>query len=138
MTPDPRLVGRRILLVEDEYLQAFDVTSELLDRGAAVIGPVATLDAAIAQSRSTVRIDGAVVDVNLGGELAYPLVDELLQRDVPVVLTTAYAPDSVPFRFQHLPTCEKPFSAPRLADALGGLILGGDGAHSSQPGGQLQ
>jgi CheY-like chemotaxis protein len=122
MVPDSVLFRRRILLAEDEYLQAFDIHNELLDRGAAVIGPLSDLEVAIAEVKSEPRIDAAIIDVNLGGELVFPLVDDLVRRDIPIIFTTAYGPEVVPFRLRHLTLVEKPVCPAKLAEIVGKLI----------------
>ena len=45
--PEPTLRDRRILVVEDEYMLAEELRSDLSERGATVIGPVGTLAAAL-------------------------------------------------------------------------------------------
>jgi CheY-like chemotaxis protein len=61
------LTGKQILVVEDEYLLAQDIAAALRRRGAAVLGPVATIQAA-ADLIARQRIDAAVLDVNLQGD----------------------------------------------------------------------
>lgn len=107
------LSGRRILVVEDEYMLACDLQRELEDAGATVLGPVGRVDAAIDIIRLEVDINGAVVDVNLGGEMAYPVADLLIERGVPFVLTTGYDASALPPRFAAIARCEKPVTSPR-------------------------
>lgn len=123
MDPDVRLFKRNILIVEDEYIQAFDYRNELLDRGAEVTGPIATVEDAIERVRQSSPIDAAVVDLNLGGEFSYPLVDELVKRDVPVLFASAYGAEVLPYRFRHIPRCQKPLRANELADAVAEIIV---------------
>src|SRR4051794_28540234 len=52
---DANLFGRHILLVEDDYLQGFSIRNELLDRGAAVIGPLGHLEGAFVEAKSKNR-----------------------------------------------------------------------------------
>ncbi len=58
----------RILVVEDEYYLADELRTELETRGALVLGPVGTLDQALAAIGEARDIDGAILDVNLRGE----------------------------------------------------------------------
>jgi hypothetical protein len=44
-------------------------------------------------------IDGAVVDVNLGGVLAYAVADTLLGRNIPFVFTSGYEHDVLRSRY---------------------------------------
>ncbi len=130
MRPDLRLYNRRILIVEDDYLQAFALRNELTDRGAEVIGPLGSLDLALQQTKLEQHIDAAVVDVSLGGEPAFSLVDELVQRDIPLMFSTGCGADVLPYRHQHIHRCEKPMSAHSLAEALRDLLA--DPAGTSQ------
>lgn len=52
------LSGRRILVIEDEYMLADEVRIELEARAAMVLGPVGRLDQALALIRATPDIDG--------------------------------------------------------------------------------
>ena len=58
---DPTLQDHRILVVEDEYLLAITLQSELRELGAVVLGPVSNLDDALALIRSEPLIGGAVL-----------------------------------------------------------------------------
>ncbi len=90
MTGLPALRGRRILVAEDEYAIAQEVASAFAAVGAEVLGPAATLADTLRAASAPGRIDAAVLDVNLRGEMAWPAVEALLGRGVPVVLATGY------------------------------------------------
>ena len=84
------LSGRRILVVEDEFLLAMELETLLSQRGCTVLGPVPSVGQALA------LIDGeppdvALLDVNLKGERATPVAAALLDRGVPFVLITGYS-----------------------------------------------
>ena len=66
------LRDRRILVVEDEYLIAMSLQDGLESAGSIVVGPVPSVEKAIKKIESEPHIDAAVLDVNLGGVLAYP------------------------------------------------------------------
>lgn len=106
-----------ILVVEDEYLIADDLTLTLTDQGGTVIGPVATLDMATAAVTEQ-RPDLAVLDINLRGEPVFPLADLLIAQRVPFVFATGYDAGAIPERFASVPRCEKPI---RTADLLAAL-----------------
>ena len=113
------LRGCAILVVEDEYLLADDLCSALANSDAIIVGPVATVDQAIALVRGTERLNGAVLDVNLRGEPVFPVADELAARQVPFVFSTGYDATAIPERFQHVPRCEKPLNMFQLVKAIG-------------------
>jgi DNA-binding response OmpR family regulator len=80
---------RRILVVEDEYLIAMSLQDALESAGSIVLGPAPSVDKAIKIIDSEPHIDAAVLDVNLGGVLAYPVADMLIARKIPFVFTRA-------------------------------------------------
>ena len=82
--------GMTVLVVEDDFIVAYDMQTMLEEQGARVLGPATSLaeaQALLAQERPTV----AVLDVNLNGEYVFPLVEELRTQKVPFVFATAYA-----------------------------------------------
>lgn len=119
---DLMLRGCRILVVEDEYMLADELESELEEAGAIVIGPAGTLEGALALINSGDRIDGAILDVNLRGEMAFAAADALMQRGIPFVFTTGYDLSALPPRFADVGRCEKPISIRKVAAAIGRVI----------------
>ena len=119
---DPILHGCRILVVEDEYMLAADLELELLDAGAIVLGPFGTVANTIEFIHTKQEIDGAILDVNLRGELVFPAADLLIERGVPFVLTTGYDASVLPSRFKLSVLCEKPFNTAKVAQAIERLI----------------
>ena len=103
------LEGLRILVVEDEYLVAMDVVRAIEHLGGEIVGPVGRLEPA----RDTVRreaFDGAVLDLRLDGATSLPLAEELLARNVPIILATGYDASALPESFGHVPRLKKPFN----------------------------
>jgi CheY-like chemotaxis protein len=116
--------GRRILLVEDEYLIAFDVASLLESKGAEVIGPAASVHEALGLLETGARPDAAVLDINLGDERVFPVAEELQAANVPFVFLSGYDARVVPGRYTAVPCCTKPLDRRLLVrvltEALGG------------------
>lgn len=119
-----RFEGRRILVVEDEYLIADDMRGALLDAGAEVLGPVPTLDAAASLVATEPQLDAALLDINLGGTLVFDLADTLAARAVPFVFATGYDDAAIPDRFTDVPRLEKPVKPRNVLTALGPLLGG--------------
>lgn len=117
MTPNT-LADRRLLVVEDDFLIARDLAEAFQALGADVLGPVASVDDALDLLDDTDRIDGAVLDLNLQGEMSYPVADALLARGVPVAFTTGYDQSVIPPRYAGVPRCEKPVEAAGVVRAL--------------------
>jgi len=113
-----RLKGRRILVVEDEYMIAEEVAEMLSQVGAEPVGPVPRVSDALRLIDRDGRIDAALLDVNLSNEPIWPVVDVLLTRTVPLVLTTGYDATAIPLSYGHLPRCEKPTTGQEIARAL--------------------
>jgi hypothetical protein len=53
------------------------------------------------------RFDVAVIDINLRGDSAYPIADELIRLRKPFVFPTGHGPDSIPDRFRHVQRWKK-------------------------------
>ena len=111
------LLGARILVVEDEYYLAADLSRALSDAGAEVIGPIGSLQEAQA-TVSCGRFDCAVVDMNLRGSVAHSIAERLGERGVPFLITTGYDRASLPESLQHAPRVEKPFTLDEVIDRL--------------------
>lgn len=112
----------RILLVEDEYMLAFDLLSELEDRGAIVLGPEASVDAALRRVANESRIDAAVLDVNLGGEFAFPVADALRARQVPFMFSSGYEDGVTRERYPDIVNCAKPINMPRMLQTIHRMV----------------
>lgn len=114
-----------ILIVEDEFLIADEVGWMLEQAGAYVLGPVGTVTAALALLTVAVRLDGAMLDINLHEEVVYPLADSLEARGVPYLFLTGYSGDAIPDRYHHVPRCEKPLAWVDLIETMAHLISNG-------------
>jgi CheY-like chemotaxis protein len=83
------LTGRRVLVVEDEFLVAMELEGVLLREGCEVLG-ASTVPQALAALHDG-RPEVVVLDVNLGGTRATPVAAALRDRGVPFVLITGYS-----------------------------------------------
>ncbi len=110
--------GRQILVVEDEYYLAIDLEQMLSDLGVGVVGPVPSVKAALALMDATPRLDGAILDVNLGGEQVFPVADRLSARGVPFLFATGYGRQDIPERFAQIACIYKPVEPSSIARAL--------------------
>lgn len=71
-----------VLVVEDSYLVAQELNEALEREVADVVGPVPNLDDARCLVHDTSKLDAAILDVNLGGEMIWPVADLLARRGV--------------------------------------------------------
>lgn len=78
-----------VLVVEDEFLIAMDVKMILEENGHTVLGPAASVESALNLLKDA-RPDVALLDLNLRGQLVFPVAERLRSLDVPLILTSAY------------------------------------------------
>ena len=112
------LSGRRILVVEDEFLLAMELETLLQRRGCTVLGPVPSVGQALAMLDGAPP-DVALLDINLKGERATPVAAALIDLGVPFVLITGYSrlQLSEP-ELRHAPRLDKPVNGRDLNCAL--------------------
>ncbi len=115
------LAYRRVLIVEDEYFLADDMAQVLQRFGAHVVGPVPSIDKALALLADE-PVDAAVLDINLRGQTVYPVADALREQGVPFVFATGYDAAAVPEAYKDVPRWEKPFKPEDLAKALPSIV----------------
>lgn len=112
------LNGRKILVVEDDYLVAVAVADMLEAAGAAVIGPMSGLDEALSFVAEHHDVDAAILDVDLHGEKSYPLAQALIARQVRFVFATGYGEEGLDQSYRKYPRVQKPFDERALVSAL--------------------
>ncbi len=102
------LAGQRILIVEDEYFAAEALTEAVRTGGGRVIGPVASVDDALALLDGGEEVDAAILDVNLAGNKVFPVAQALRGRAVPIVFVTGYDDWIIPQEYEDVPVFRKP------------------------------
>jgi CheY-like chemotaxis protein len=118
------LQGLRLLVVEDETLVAMMLEMMLSAFGCVVVGVAGTLSRALALATDeAVPLDGAVLDVNLGGEMVYPVAERLAKRGVPFVFCTGYGLAGLMANFAHVPTLAKPYQSDELEALLVSVLV---------------
>ncbi len=120
------LDGCRILVVEDEYLLADDLATELIRRGIDVVGPVASVGEALAVIGTRSDLDGAILDINLRGEPVFPAAEQLQEHAIPFVFTTGYDGAVIPDRFSNVTRFPKPVNTRLIAERIGGFLCPND------------
>ncbi len=116
------LSGRRILVVEDEYFLADDISSMLRSLGADVAGPTGDINDALRILGDGSVIDGAVLDVNVHNDMVFPVAHELKARHVPFVFTTGYDKVTLGPEFEGVMHWEKPIDIAAMLRGLAGLM----------------
>jgi CheY-like chemotaxis protein len=116
------LLGKNILIVEDEYVLAAECVTALTGAGANVMGPVATCGAAW-EILHRQKVDAAVVDIRLAdAQKAYPLAELLRDKCIPFLFATAYDRSEVPREFAGRAFLAKPFSHQQLVAAIESVL----------------
>lgn len=116
--PQSAASARRVLVVEDEALVALELSCGLEDLGWSIIGPASSLETARALLRETDSIDAAVLDINVAGQLVYPLAHDLRGRGVPILFCSGYDAVDAGGRFADVPILSKPVNIGALHQAL--------------------
>jgi CheY-like chemotaxis protein len=85
----------------------------LEDLGYEVVASVASL-AQACEVAVSVEIDFAMLDVNVAGDLVFPVADVLRERQIPFLFSTGYGPIGLPAEFSSCCVVAKPFSQAEL------------------------
>ncbi|WJH40347.1 response regulator [Aliirhizobium terrae] len=103
-----------ILLLEDDLLLAMDMEDHLLKTGHKIVGPFGRIaDAMDAIPRNDLA--GAIVDLNLHGELSFPVIEMLQQHSVPVIVCSGYAEiPEIKGQLEGMAMLSKPWNAQKL------------------------
>ncbi|MBA3517003.1 MAG: response regulator [Rhizobiales bacterium] len=113
------LTGIRVLLVEDETLVAMLLEDMIADLGGTVIASASRVSRALEVVQDNgICVDLAVLDVNLGGEEAFPVAVALAKRGVPFAFSTGYGSSGLPESWRSRPTLQKPFTQDQVSSVL--------------------
>jgi CheY-like chemotaxis protein len=112
------LAGKRVLVVEDEFLIALDIQNILENAGAEAV-----LAYRVNEALETIRSNGpfaaALLDLKLDGETSIPIAEKLHADGVPFVFSTGMPGDAaIAARFPDVTIVTKPFDAEMLVSAL--------------------
>lgn len=110
-----------VLVVEDEWWIAEMVTGILANAGYCVVGPADSVQTGLALIKRH-HIDAALMDVNLGTAMSYPIADALIARGVPMLLVTGYHYTDLPCQYRGIPLLGKPTTPQRILAALAQLL----------------
>jgi CheY-like chemotaxis protein len=109
MLEDPNLQRRKVLVVEDSGLIAYEIEAAVTALGCTVLGPVASVDGAMRLLRRLP--DTALLDVQLEPGTAAPIAEMLRAAGVPYAAVTGYdRRDLVAPVWQGVPYLGKPFT----------------------------
>ncbi|MCB1313083.1 MAG: response regulator [Sedimentitalea sp.] len=106
-----------ILVVEDEWMLAYDLAEQIGEAGYAVVGPAPSVGKALDLIASQ-RVDAGLLDLNLGGETSYPVADALSKKGIPFAFLTGYTARELRSGFRDCLLLSKPVSTGKLAALL--------------------
>lgn len=112
------LSGLRVFVAEDDYFVVELLVAELESHGIEVVGPVSSVGRGLEVLDGEPAPDFALVDVNLGGSPAFPVIDRLLDRSVPVALVSGYDRQALPERYRGLPSRLKPYGTDEVLELI--------------------
>ena len=116
-----QLVGRRILVLEDDFYLADDARRWLEGAGAEVLGPTGSIEKAL-DLLGNERVDGALVDINLGTGPSFAVSRALEDRGVPFAFVTGYDDEVIPDDLNSAPRLQKPVKQQALIAAVVDLL----------------
>lgn len=104
-----------ILMVEDEMNLAMMLEDLLDDAGYRVLKaarlPKALEMLAQVAADDDMRIDAAILDINLAGVAVFPLADALREQGIPFMFTSGYGAEGLPDGYRHCAVLQKPYNA---------------------------
>ena len=107
----------RVFVVEDEALVAMNLEDMLMDLGCAIAGTAMQVEEA-ERMLGGLACDVAVLDVNLGGNMVFPLAERLRDRGIPIVFATGYGQEGLPEKWRGHAILQKPYTEEQVAEAL--------------------
>ncbi len=119
--PEKKKRGR-LLIAEDELLVAMELCQALEANGWETIGPAATVEDAFRILANEPRPDAAILDINLNGEVVYPVADLLNAKGIPYLFCTGYEAAGGGPAHQNAPILKKPTNLDSLLAEVQMLI----------------
>jgi two-component system, response regulator PdtaR len=100
--------GLRVLIAEDEFLVALSLEEDLRGHGCEIVGPFSKL-ADARKAAEAEDIDVGLLDVNMNGEMAYPVADALYARRIAFIFLSGYGAMNFPEQYRDAPRVPKPY-----------------------------
>ncbi len=111
----------RILVLDDEPLVSMLVEDWLMELGCEVVGPAHSVKEGL-DFAGKAALDGAILDVNLGGNNSYAVAETLKQRGVPFAFSTGDGLIDAASGFSDPILLSKPFDFEGVKTVLGKLL----------------
>jgi CheY-like chemotaxis protein len=133
--------SRRILVVEDDALLAWELQDILSGHGYEVLGPISRLPILLRHLQKILpddaagepAIDAALLDVTIDGGLVFPAADMLARANVPFAFVSGHARQMLPVAHRQRPLLNKPVCPEDVLGAVAELIETVETAHRAEP-----
>ena len=103
----------RVLIVEDEVMVLMMLEDIMSALGHEIFNTASNFDDGLAAAK-TGKFDIALLDINLNGELSFPIAVVLRERGIPFVFASGYGRAGLVEGFAGAPIIKKPFSIAEL------------------------
>ncbi|NDV88951.1 response regulator [Aurantimonas aggregata] len=100
--------GRSILIIEDEALIAMEMQEAVEAAGGTVLGPVPSVQEAMALISAGRAIDAAILDIRLTDGISIAVAQRLKSSGVPLIFVTGYDGWHMPDDLEDVPVYQKP------------------------------
>jgi len=108
----------RILIVEDEYLVAAEISDILAAEGHTVVGLAASAEEVIGILSNGSICDLAILDANLAGSSVSPVATALERRSIPFIVVSGYSQWELLLPLRKAPFVPKPVRRETLLAAV--------------------
>ena len=112
-----------VLIAEDEMIVAM-MLEDLMERAGYHVLLVARLARGLELAVSE-PIDAAILDINLAGQMSFPLADALQLRRIPFMFASGYGREGLPERHRDAMVLQKPYGMSEIKAALHALLANG-------------
>ncbi len=108
----------RVLVAEDELIVGYDLCDTVAEAGYVVEGPYDDLSSAMLAYQKN-KPDIAILDVQLGDGIVYPLAEQMMAENVPVIFHSGQlSPCEVAERFPQAQALAKPCPPAEVIDSI--------------------
>lgn len=107
----------RVMIVEDEAIIAIDLADMIAELGHVVVKMANRIDVGIEYAASGL-LDLAILDMNVRGELSFPIAVILRKRNIPFIFASGYGKRGLIDGFRNAHVLSKPYAIDVLAQMV--------------------
>ncbi|WP_159965103.1 response regulator [Profundibacterium mesophilum] len=109
--------NQAVLVVEDEWLIAMDISEQLEEVGYHIVGPAHSVKEALALIDSDL-VDLALLDINLAGEQSFDIAARLEREGIPFAFLTGNTATAHSRNFSAAAVLSKPVQSAELVECV--------------------